>query len=46
MSWFVFFCSCVLLFLCSFVVNLYVNGSGLITSVGEEGANLSAVVYL
>ena len=29
-----------------FVVYLYVNGSGLITSVGEEGANLSAVVYL
>ena len=30
----------------SFVVNLYVNGSGSITSVGEERANLSAVVYL
>ena len=30
----------------SFVVYLYVNGSGLITSVGEERANLSAVVYL
>ena len=29
----------------SFVVNLYVNGSGSITSVGEERANLSAVVY-
>ena len=28
-----------------FVVYLYVNGSGLITSVGEERANLSAVVY-
>ena len=28
----------------SFVVYLYVNGSGSITSVGEE--NLSAVVYL
>ena len=30
----------------SSVVNLYVNGSGAITSVGEERANLSAVVYL
>ena len=30
----------------SFVVYLYVNGSGLITSVEEERANLSAVVYL
>ena len=30
----------------SFVVNLYVNGSGPITSVGEERANLSAGVYL
>ena len=29
-----------------FNVYLYVNGSGLITSVGEERANLSAVVYL
>ena len=29
----------------SFVVNLYVNGSGSITSVGER-ANLCAVVYL
>ena len=28
------------------VVYLYVNGRGSITSVGEEGANLSAVVYL
>ena len=27
-------------------LNLYVNGSGSITSVGEERANLSAVVYL
>ena len=35
MSLFVFFC-----FLFS------VNGSGSITSVGEERANLSAVVYL
>ena len=30
----------------SFVVYLYVNGSRSITSVGEERANLSAVVYL
>ena len=30
----------------SFVVYLYVNGSGSITSVGEERANLSPVVYL
>ena len=30
----------------SFVVYLYVNGSGSITSVGEERANLYAVVYL
>ena len=30
----------------SFVVYLYVTGSGSITSVGEERANLSAVVYL
>ena len=30
----------------SFVVYLYVNGSGSITSVGEEIANLSAVVIL
>ena len=29
-----------------FAVYLYVNGSGSITSVGEERANLSAVVYL
>ena len=29
-----------------FIVYLYVNGSGSITSVGEERANLSAVVYL
>ena len=40
----------VMLFQCrslySFVVYLYVNGSGSITSVGEERANLSAVVYL
>ena len=30
----------------SFVVYLYVNGSGSITSVGEERAKLSAVVYM
>ena len=30
----------------SFVVYLYVNDSGSITSVEEESANLSAVVYL
>ena len=30
----------------SFAVYLYVNGSGSITSVGEERAHLSAVVYL
>ena len=30
----------------SFVVYLFVNGSGSVTSVGEERANLSAVVYL
>ena len=30
----------------SFVVYLYVSGSGSITSVGKERANLSAVVYL
>ena len=30
----------------SFVVYLYVNGSGSITTVGEERANLSAVVHL
>ena len=29
-----------------FVVCLYVSGSGTINSVGEERANLSAVVYL
>ena len=33
-------------YLHSFVVYLYVSGSGSITSVGEERANLSAVVYL
>ena len=30
----------------SFVVCLYVSGSGSITSVGEERAGLSAIVYL
>ena len=30
----------------SSAVYLYVNGSGSITSVGEERANFSAVVYL
>ena len=30
----------------SFVVYLYVSGSGSITSVGEKRANLSAVYYL
>ena len=30
----------------SFVVYLYVDGSGPITSIEEERANLSAVVYL
>ena len=30
----------------SYVVFLYVSGSGSITLVGEERANLSAVVYL
>ena len=33
-------------YLYSFGVYLYVNGSGSITLVGEERANLSAVVYL
>ena len=33
-------------YLYSFVVYLYVNGSGSITSVGEERATLFAVVYL
>ena len=32
--------------LCSFVVYLYVDGGGSIASVGEERANLSAVVCL
>ena len=33
-------------YLYSCVVYLYVNGNGSITWVGEERANLSAVVYL
>ena len=33
-------------YLYSFAVYLDVNGSASITSVGEERANLSAVVYL
>ena len=36
--------SCRILY--SFVVYLYVSGSRSITSVGEERANLSVVVYL
>ena len=32
--------------ICIFVVYLYVSGSGSITSVGEERANVSAVVNL
>ena len=37
---------CVVICNYSFVVYLYVSGSGSITSVGEERANLSPVVYL
>ena len=37
---------CYLRILYSFVVYLYVSGSGSITSVGEERADLSAVAYL
>ena len=37
-------CKCCNLY--SFVVYLYVSGSGSITSVGEERSILSAVVYL
>ena len=36
--------SCHILY--SFVVYLYISGSGSLTLVGEEGANLSAVVFL
>ena len=36
--------SCPILY--SFVVYLYVSCSGSITSVGEERANLSVIVYL
>ena len=39
-------CNFVLIYLYSFVVYLYVSGSGSITSVREERANLSAVVKL
>ena len=35
---------CHYLYFC--IVYLYVNGSGSITSVEEERANLSAVIYL
>ena len=41
-----FWSRCFVSYLYSFVVYLYVNGSESITSVGEERANLSAVVYL
>ena len=37
---------CSMSYLFSFVGYLYVSGSGPITSVGEERANLSAIVYL
>ena len=37
---------CFMSYLFSFVGYLYVSGSGLITSVEEERANLSAIVYL
>ena len=33
-------------YLYTFIIYLYVNGSGSVTSVGEERAKLSAVVYL
>ena len=36
--------SCRILY--SFVGHLYVSGSGSTTTVGEERANLSAIVYL
>ena len=32
--------------ICILLLFIYVNSSGSITSVGEERANLSAVVYL
>ena len=41
-----FWSRCFVSFLYSFGVYLCVNGSGSITSVGEERANSSAVVYL
>ena len=40
--WSRYFMSFFFLFLCW----LYVSGSGSITSIGEEGSNLSAIVYL
>ena len=46
MIWYVFGVGVSCRNLYSFVVYLYVNGSGSITSVGEERASLSAVVYL
>ena len=42
----VFWSRCFVSLFVSFVVYLYVNGSGPITSVGEERAYLSADVYL
>ena len=48
----VFYCSALILrrYVClvrrQCLMSYYVNGSGSITSVGEERANLSAVVYL
>ena len=41
-----FWSRCFMLFLYYFVVYLYVSRSGSITLVGEERANLSAVVCL
>ena len=41
-----FWSRCFVSYLYSFVVYLYVNGSGSNTSVGEERANFSAVVCL
>ena len=37
---------CFMSYVYSFCGYLYVSGSGSITSVGEEIANLSAIVYL
>ena len=33
-------------FFCWLIICTFVNGSGSVTSVGEERANLSAIVYL